>query len=189
MSSDETLLVMFSFVSSTIPAAPAAASRPVRRQRSGGRGQQPGGLPALGDVPPTTVKLGGLSVTLTEQGPAKKIIRLNDLTGELKYTPGLEVTVNLAGQVGDGVSAGSITVIGHATGLYDATGAVTPALASGLRWSVILFSSTPQNLTQAVFILECSVRRPVRNRYFLLQTPLQTITYETLPALKKDLES
>ncbi len=104
-------------------------SRPARKTRPGPRGPQR--LPDLDGIPPTTVVLAALTVTLTEQGATQKIIRLNDLTGELKYTPGDRLALDLAGEIGDGVTAGTIRVAGHVDGLYDAQGAVTPADATG----------------------------------------------------------
>ena len=106
-------------------------SRPARTRRPGrgNRGRQR--LPDLEGLPPTTVVLGDLSVTLSEQGATQKIIRLNDLTGVLQYTPGDRLGIDLAGEIGDGVTTGTIQIVGHVAGLYDADGAVTPADATG----------------------------------------------------------
>ncbi len=106
-------------------------SRPARKTRPGRGNNGPQRLPDLEGVPPTTVVLGELTVTLTEQGATQKIIRLNDLTGKMQYTPGGRLVLDLAGEIGNGVTAGTIQVAGHVDGLYDAAGRVTPALASG----------------------------------------------------------
>ena len=103
----------------------------VPKKRSGRGNRGPTRLPDLGGIPPTTVVLGELTVTLSEQGATPKIIRLKDMTGVLQYTPGARLVIDLAGEIGDGVTAGTIQIAGHVDGLYDADGAVTPANASG----------------------------------------------------------
>jgi len=106
-------------------------SRPARKRRPGRGNRGRPRLPDLEGLAQTTVVLGELTVTLTEQGATPKIIRLNDLTGELQYTPGDRLALDLAGEIGDGVTTGTIQFAGQVDGLYDAGGAVTPALASG----------------------------------------------------------
>ncbi|MEE8459263.1 MAG: hypothetical protein V3S08_05295 [Phycisphaerales bacterium] len=106
-------------------------SRPMRKKKLGAGNRRRQRIPDLAGVPTTTVVLAGLTVTLSEQGASRKTIRLADLTGVMQYTPGERVALDLAGAVGDGVTAGTITVAGHMDGLYDADGSVTPANATG----------------------------------------------------------
>ena len=96
-----------------------------------------GPAPAPGDsrsdlrgVPPTTLRLAGLTITLTEQGSAR-VIGFNDVNGVLSYAPGEQVTLDLAADVTGGTTPGSVEVMGRIDGLFDSDGVLTPALASG----------------------------------------------------------
>ncbi len=85
---------------------------------------------SLADVPPVTLRLSGLSVALAEQGTPREF-NLDDLHGELSYTPGEQVKLDLAGDVTGTGNTGSVVVTGQVSGLVDADGALTPDRAAG----------------------------------------------------------
>ncbi|MCH7799333.1 MAG: hypothetical protein IID28_12940 [Planctomycetes bacterium] len=85
---------------------------------------------SLAGVPPVTLRLGGLSVTLAEQGSSREY-GLDDLHGELSYAPGEPVKLDLAADVTGAATPGSVTVTGQVAGLVDPDGVLTPGGASG----------------------------------------------------------
>jgi hypothetical protein len=79
----------------------------------------------LAGLPPTTVRIDGVSVELEEAGGGGAL-RLEDLAGTLEYEPGGPVKLNLAGVTAGGSGPGSITVAASGEQLFDRDGVLTP---------------------------------------------------------------
>jgi len=109
------------------------------------------GRAALGGLPPTTVRIDGVSVELKEAG-RDGVLRLDDLAGALEYEPGGPVRLNLAGATAGGSAPGSITIAATGQDLFDDQGALTPDGAAvqvdvALGNMPVLLSQRPTELT------------------------------------------
>ncbi|MHC4710926.1 MAG: AsmA family protein, partial [Planctomycetota bacterium] len=109
------------------------------------------GRAALGGLPPTTVRIDGVSVELKEAG-RDGALRLDDLAGALEYEPGGPVRLNLAGATAGGTAPGSITIAATGQDLFDDQGALTPDSAAvqvdvALGNMPVLLSQRPTELT------------------------------------------
>jgi hypothetical protein len=108
------------------------------------------GRAVLGGLPPTTVRIDGVSVELKEADSAGAL-RLDDLVGALEYEPGGPVKLTLAGVTGGGSAPGSITVAASGEQLFDRDGALTPSGAAvqidiALERVPVLLSERPTEL-------------------------------------------
>ncbi|MHC4419631.1 MAG: AsmA family protein [Planctomycetota bacterium] len=78
----------------------------------------------LAGVPPTTVRIDGVSLELKEAG-ADIAMSFDDLAGALEYEPGGPVRLQLAGTTAGGSAPGSLTIAATGENVFDRRGALT----------------------------------------------------------------
>ena len=88
------------------------------------------GEPFRLDLPPTTVRVKGLRVELTDEASGELIV-LDELRGELALVPGGRTVVDLASPTTSAGRRGSLTARATIEGLFDEHGALALARASG----------------------------------------------------------
>ncbi len=103
-------------------------SHRARRGRGGGsKAREPF---SLAGVPATSVRLGGVRLELHDQ-VSGRMIRLGGLSGELAYTPGGRVVVELSSPTTSSTGDGSLSLTAMLTGLFDRAGRMTLDRGSG----------------------------------------------------------